>query len=157
MDLQELPTFWSQFAKDFPEHPAVLEPSDCINVPLVIYGQPGFNALDFFCGPGAFERNKFGSWYSRGDHVNNPGDEAQALNESWMCLTFTCACSPYRTFSRASRFLITMVPTAAYSKNEEGINITLQEAAKFITASFCKLALGVSVADIPSEGGQEAS
>ena len=86
-----------------------------------------------------------------------PGDEANALNESWMCLTFTSACSQFKTISRASRFLITSIPTASYIKDENGVNITLQEAAKFITASLARLACGIRINAMPSEGGQEAS
>ena len=86
-----------------------------------------------------------------------PGDEANALNESWMCLTFTSLCSKLRSFSRASRFLITAIPTCAYQKDGNGVNITLQEAAKFITSGFERLSRGFRVSDLPSLGGHEAA
>ena len=36
--LEDLPMYWTQLAKDFPQHPAVSQTSDFIDVPLAIYG-----------------------------------------------------------------------------------------------------------------------
>ena len=70
-----------------------------------------------------------------------------------MVLVWSPACSLYRSFSRATRFVITTIPAEAYRKDEHGVNATLQAATKVITESLRKLSLGVPVRDLPSMGG----
>ncbi|CAE7346366.1 unnamed protein product, partial [Symbiodinium pilosum] len=67
-------------------------------------------------------------------------DEANAINESWMFLTFTSDLSPYLTDSAASRFLIGIIPASRYLIDpDSGTNLTLQAACYHITQSFNRL------------------
>ena len=57
--------------------------------------------------------------------------------------------------SRATRFLITTIPVESYVKDVNGVNLTLQAAARVITDSFQRLATtGIPVYDLPSAGGE---
>ena len=78
---------------------------------------------------------------------NNPvfpmqtiGDEATAINTSWMFLMWTSQLSPYLTDAAASRMLIAIIPAERYVIHPESqINLTIQAACKCITESFNRL------------------
>ena len=56
--------------------------------------------------------------------------------------------------SRASRFMITTIPVEAYVTDNNGINLTLQAAARVIVDSFKTLAsTGIPIHELPSLGG----
>ncbi|CAK9015524.1 unnamed protein product, partial [Durusdinium trenchii] len=76
------------------------------------------------------------------------GDEGSALNASWMTFHFQCDLSPALTNAGVSRFLITTIPSTLYIYDQEGVNLTLQSAARSITESLNKLSTdGVVVRD----------
>ena len=70
-----------------------------------------------------------------------------------MVLVWSPACSMYRSFSRATRYVITTIPAEAYLKDARGINVTLQAATRVITEALQRLSLGVPVRDLLSMGG----
>ena len=49
-----------------------------------------------------------------------------------------------------------MIPAARYVI-ENGVNVTIQEAAKVIVEAFKRLSVGLRINDLPSQGGLEAA
>ena len=49
-----------------------------------------------------------------------------------------------------------MIPAARYVI-EDGVNVTIQEAAKVIVEAFKRLSVGLRIDDLPSQGGLEAA
>ena len=82
------------------------------------------------------------------------GDELNALGDSWMFILWTSDLSPCPNVSTASRFPICILPASLYAIDDNGVNLTLQHAARVLTDSFNKLSTeGIKVRDLASLGG----
>ncbi|CAK9021161.1 Uncharacterized protein SCF082_LOCUS15228, partial [Durusdinium trenchii] len=61
---------------------------------------------------------------------------------------------PYRTDATASRWPIATIPSSRYCLDQNGVNLTLQEATRVITSSFNVLTnQRIKIRDFKSRGG----
>lgn len=120
-DMEDIPSYWANFANDFPGHPVMQEHGrNLSSLGITLYcWMPRLELLALPRLPCRFAKAmKCRRWAGCG-----------------CFLLWTSGTSPFLTDSRASRFVIAAIPANLYVVRDDGVNATLAAATKAVVDS----------------------